>query len=274
MRPLKSRFDALSARVRAFGRNRQHQMTATANNCPFCHTHLDLDETQVSCPVCRRGYHPACWVANGNRCAVLGCPGNREGVVAAAPAVAPPAVAAETIAISTMNTNMTKLQSGLVECPHCHGETVCKVTDNSSCAACLLEAELFAGGMIVICSVCKGKGQVSLAPGMVICPHCRGSTLCTHGLDGRGSCIDCNLFMDAIPAMCSLCRGIGQLSLPSSAQLCRHCNGSTFCRRGAGGQESCQSCLILALEIDATGLMERVHCVRCSVCGGRGYLTG
>lgn len=256
----------------------------TTNNCPFCHNPLDQDETQVSCPVCKRGYHPACWLANGGRCAVLGCPGNREGIV-----VAPPTVAAKTIAIPNMNTTMTKLQSGLVDCPHCHGETVCKVTDNSSCAKCLLATEVAEAGQIVLCSVCKGKGQVTIAPNLMTCPHCLGTTLCTHATGEWGHCLDCTPLytgdryslrnthvvlkgLEKAAVMCSICKGKGQIKRPANAQVCRHCSGKTVCHRGAGGQAPCNSCIGAAYKktnLSAQGTQHRM----CSVCNGRGLVT-
>jgi len=258
-------------------------MIAATNNCPFCHNPLDMDETHVRCPECKRGYHPACWVANGSRCAVLGCPGSREGI-----AVAMPIVAAETITIPPMNTMMVKTQSGLVDCPHCHGETVCKVTNNSSCAQCLLAAKLETGGQIVLCSVCKGKGQITIAPNLTTCLHCRGTTLCTQGVDGRGSCLNCTpryvggyysgkyvviRGLEQTPNMCSICKGKGQIKPPANAQLCRHCGGKTVCRRGTGGQTPCKSCLT-ATATKTKLSVEGAKCVMCSICKGHGYIAG
>lgn len=258
------------------------------NNCPFCHNHLDSDETQVSCPVCKRGYHPACWLANGYKCAVLGCPGNREGIVVAPLTVAPSAVAAETIAILPMTTNMIKTRSGLVDCPHCHGETVCKVTDNSSCGKCLLATGVVTGGQIVLCSVCKGKGQVNIPPNLTTCPHCLGTTLCTHATSNRGHCLHCTPSrmggyykdtkeyvvvggLEKAAVMCSICKGKGQIKLPANAQICRHCGGKTICRRGIGGQTPCNSCQAKALTKTKLTL-QGAQLVMCSICGGRGYL--
>jgi hypothetical protein len=231
--------------------------------------------------------------------------------MAAAPAVAPPAVAAETIAIPTMNTNMTKLQSGLVDCPHCYGETVCKVTDNTSCPYCLTQSNLWTGGQIVVCSVCKGRGQITIAPNLMICPHCQGSTLCKYGTSSQGSCPNCIPFafqdghtyenpsymselappaliferwinvpdkltlvsgIDKAHTMCSLCKGIGQIAVSSNAQVCRHCSGNTVCQRGAGGTTSCQSCEIATRAKTKVPIKQPVRTM-CSICSGRGYLT-
>jgi DnaJ-class molecular chaperone len=195
-----------------------------------------------------------------------------------------------------MTTNMIKTRSGLVDCPHCHGETVCKVTDTSSCAYCLTQSNLWIGNQIVVCSVCKGRGQITIAPNLSTCPHCQGSTLCKHGAGSRGSCANCIPVqytvasyssytekyypekiilvsgIDKASTMCSLCKGLGRIAVPANAQVCRHCNGSTVCQRGIGANISCQSC-VTATRGKTKVPMEGPQRTMCSICDGLSFLT-
>lgn len=271
--------------------------TATLVNCPYCHGAIRAGDTRAGCPVCRAVYHEACWQHSGRCCAVLGCSGSGASLVMAPLAVDAPAVAAETITVPMMNTTMVKAQSGLVDCPHCKGETVCKVTDNSSCAYCLAQHKQWSGVLlIVICSVCKGKGQITIAPGLAACPHCRGSTWCKHGM--TGSCPNClpsqaqenylelkrwpsvahvafalGTLLNSSPTRCSICQGVGHTAFPDNVQVCRHCNGATVCRRGSGGQVSCDTC-VTDTRTKTKVTVERAQPVMCSICKGHGYIAG
>lgn len=195
----------------------------TTNNCPFCHHRLRAGETIVRCPGCRREYHQACWQANGSRCAVLGCSGSGSGILVVAPEVA-----AEKIKIDTMDLTTTER----VECPHCHGVTVCIVEENGSCLRCLTQNNVTNLERVVICSVCNGSGEAELSVERANCRHCEGATYCFHGIRDDISCQSCINFgtqgrtirdragktvMESFAeaTMCSVCKGQGAMAVPS-----------------------------------------------------------
>lgn len=49
----------------------------------------------------------------------------------------------------------------VVQCAHCHGTGVCRVYEDTSCAACLVKAKINTlRQTFVACSSCGGAGQV------------------------------------------------------------------------------------------------------------------
>lgn len=60
------------------------------------------------------------------------------------------------------------------------------------------------------CSVCRGKGEVSLEPPTVICAFCKG------GGEER----------PRTNVTCTVCRGKGVVSIQEPIEICSHCRGT------------------------------------------------
>ena len=125
-----------------------------------------------------------------------------------------------------------RLSRRSVKCGHCRGTGICRNDEASrlrgnkgiACRVCWKEAG--APGDLrqpITCSVCKGKGQVSVTKPVRECIHCRGKGVCLNDtasfLRGGASipCIPCwkaagspGDLRRVVP--CGVCKGVGSLA--------------------------------------------------------------
>lgn len=162
-----------------------------------------------------------------------------------------------------------------VSCPHCQTKyhADCWQENRSRCAVlgCIGASNYKFQGFLNDNPTYSEKESMKSRK-VIECAHCRGKTLCYRGNWGKYSCSPCRneyeISSEYEIVFCSVCKGLGEITVPHDARQCLHCDGGTLCLLGNWGKYSCPPCR------NEYGISSEYKIVFCSRCKGTGYVHG